>query len=105
MDAQLTKPVAWSMFLPYPMLWLGGLVLVYCLGYLIDINSPRYFLTMLAISCKIWVALLFLFTFFYYMIAIALEFTIAHLHDRVIGYQQIYKWLGARRSAGNESHW
>jgi hypothetical protein len=105
MDAKATKSVAWSMFLPYPMLWLRGLVLVYCLGYLIDINYRRYFLAILAILVASWVAVLFLFTFFNYLIAIAIEFTIAHLPDRVIGYKQIYKWLAARRSARNWSHW
>jgi hypothetical protein len=91
------------MFQPYAMSWLRGLVLVYRLGYLIDINYPRYFLAILAILVASWVAVLFLFTFFSYMIAI--EFTIAHLPDRVIGYKQIYKWLAARRSAENWSHW
>jgi hypothetical protein len=104
MDAKPTKSVAWSIFLPYPMSWLRGLVLVYCLGYLIDINYPRYFLAILAILVASWVAVLFLFTFFNYLIAIAIEFTIAHLPDRVIGCKQIYKWLPARRSAGNWSY-
>lgn len=105
MDAKPTNSFAWSIFLPYPMSWLRGLVLVYCLGYLIDINYPRYFLAILAILVASWVAVLFLFTFFNYLIGIAIEFTIAHLPDRVIGYQQTYKWLAARRSAGNWSHW
>jgi len=33
------------------------------------------------------------------------EFTIAHFPDRVFRYQQTYKWLVARLSAGNWSHW
>ncbi len=73
------------------MSWLRGLVLVYCLGYLIDTNYPRYFLAILAILVASWVAVLFLFTFFNYLIAIAIEFTIPHLPDRVFGYQQVYK--------------
>ena len=88
MDAQLTKPVAWSMFLPYPMLWLGGLVLVYCLGYLIDINSPRYFLRDACDTCSI----LGSFTFLIY-IFLLYDCDCSRIYDRTFARSSY--WLSA----------